>query len=150
MNRVSRDTNQIRNFMVDVFGDMFSTLLTMIVALVMMCLISWRMTLLSVFIVLVFTITRMFWHYIRCLFHKQWLKADDLASRLQDIISGMRIVKSFGKEEREAANFQKNRKSTRQSAKRNETFWAIFFPILTFLLGAGTYIAVLFLAAWMC
>ena len=108
MNRVSRDTNQIRNFMVDVFGDMFSTLLTMIVALVMMCLISWRMTLLSVvFIVLVFTITRMFWHYIRCLFHKQWLKADDLASRLQDIISGMRIVKSFGKEEREAANFQK-------------------------------------------
>ncbi len=145
MNRVSRDTNQIRNFMVDVFGDMFSTLLTMIVALVMMCLISWQMTLLSVvFIVLVFVITRMFWHYIRSIFHKQWLRADDLASRLQDIISGMRIVKSFGKEEREAANFQKKAEEYAAISKRNETFWAIFFPILTFLLGAGTYIAVFF------
>ncbi len=145
MNRVSRDTNQIRNFMVDVFGDMFSTLLTMIVALVMMCLISWKMTLLSlVFIVLVFIITRMFWHHLRSIFHKQWLKSDELASQLQDIISGMRIVKSFGKEEREAANFQKKAKEYAEISKKNETFWAVFFPILTFILGAGTYIAVFF------
>ena len=36
---------------------------------------------------------------------------------------------------------------TRHSAaisRKNETFWATFYPIMTFLLGAGTYIAVFF------
>lgn len=145
MNRVSGDTNQIRNFMEEVFGDMFSTLLTMIVSLIMMFIISWKMTLLSmVFIVSVFIITKAFWHHIHTIYHKQWLKMDDLSSSLQDIISGMRIVKSFGQEEREAERFQKKTEEYATINKKNETFWAIFFPILTFLLGAGTYIAVYF------
>lgn len=145
LNRVSRDTRQIREFMEEVFGDMFSTLLTMIVSLIVMFLISWKMTLLStVFIVIVFALTRAFWHHIHSIYHKQWLKADDLADSLQDIISGMRVVKSFGKEEREASRFKRKTVEYAEISKRNETFWAIFFPILTFLLGAGSYIAVYF------
>lgn len=145
MNRVSRDTNQIRNFMEEVFGNMFSVLLTMIASLVMMFIISWKMTLMAaVFIILVFTITRSFWHHIRTIFHKQWLKADDLSSSLQDIISGMRIVKSFGKEERETERFTKKTQEFAAISSKNETFWAIFYPLLTFLLGAGTYIAIYF------
>lgn len=145
MNRVSRDTRQIRDFMDEVFSGMFSTLLTMIVSLIMMFTISWKMTLLSLmFIAVVFVITKSFWHHIRTIFHKQWLKHDDLSSNLQDIISGMRIVKSFGKEERESARFTEKTREFAVIQKRNETFWAIFFPILTFLLGAGTYIAIYF------
>jgi len=145
MNRVARDTDQIRGFMEEVFGDMFSTLLTMIVSLVMMMVISWKMTLLSmVFIVVVFLAMKTFWHHIRSIYNKQWLKSDDLASSLQDIISGMRVVKSFGQEEREAAHFQKKAEEYASISKRNETFWAIFFPIMTFLMGAGSYIAVYF------
>lgn len=145
MNRVSRDTRRIREFMEEVFGDMFSTLLTMIVSLVMMLIISWKMTLLSlVFIVVVMMITRLFWHRINSIFHKQWLRFDDMHSRLQDILSGMRIVKSFGQEERESARFAEMTKEFAAVQKKNETFWAVFFPILTFLLGVGTYIAVFF------
>ncbi len=145
MNRVANDTKQIRVFMEEVFSEMFSTLLTMLVALVMMLIISWKMTLLSMaFIVVVFAITRAFWHYIRIIFRKQWLKADDLSSNLQDIISGMRIVKSFGQEARETERFTKKAKAYASISKRNETFWAIFYPLLTFLMGAGTYIAVFF------
>ncbi len=145
MNRVSRDTRQIRVFMQDVFGDMFSMLVTMVVSLVMMMIISWRMTLLSlVFVIVVIVITRLFWHHIHTIFHKQWLRADDLSSNLQDILSGMRIVKSFGKEERESARFTEKTRTYAAIQKKNETFWAVFYPILTFLLGVGTYIAVYF------
>ena len=145
MNRVSRDTEQIRRFMEEVFGDMFLALMTMAASLVMMFLISWEMTLMTAFfIVVVFGITRTFWHRIRTIYHKQWLKADDLSSNLQDIISGMRVVKSFGKEERESARFTQKTKEYAAISRSNETFWAIFYPILTFLLGAGTYIAVFF------
>ncbi len=145
MNRVSRDTRQIRTFMEEVFGDMFSTLLTMTVSLVVMFAISWKMTLLSmVFIVLAFVISKIFWHHINVIFHRQWLKSDDLSSSLQDIIAGIRVVKSFGKEEKEAAKFRKKTSEFAAISRKNETFWAVFFPILTFLMGCGTYIAVLF------
>ncbi len=145
MNRVSRDSNQIRVFMQDVFGDMFSTLVTMIVSLVMMLIISWKMTLLSlIFVSAVVVFIRVFWHHIHTIFHKQWLRADDLSSNLQDILSGMRIVKSFGKEERESARFTEKTKAFATIQKKNETFWAVFFPIMTFLLGVGTYIAIYF------
>ena len=145
MNRVAHDTRQIRTFMEEVFGDMFSTLLTMTVSLVVMFVISWKMTLLSmVFIVLVFVISKAFWHHINVIYHSQWLKSDDLNSSLQDIISGIRVVKSFGKEEKEAERFMKKTKEFAAVNKQNETFWAVFFPILTFLMGCGTYIAVMF------
>ena len=145
MNRVSRDTRQIREFMEEVFGDMFSTLLTMIVALVMMFSISVKMTLLSlVFVLVVVVITRVFWHHIHTIFHRQWLKFDDLNSNLQDILAGMRIVKCFGQEERESKKFTQKTREFAQIQRRNETFWAVFFPILSFLMGAGTYVAVWF------
>lgn len=144
MNRLSRDTAQVRDFMQEVFGDMFSTLLTMIFALVMMFVISAKMTLLTLlFVVMTFVLSKLFWHKIHTIFHKQWLKMDDLSSNLQDIISGMRIVKSFGKEERETEKFAKKAREFADISKKNETFWAVIFPILTFLLGAGTYVAVL-------
>lgn len=145
MNRVSHDTRHIREFMEEVFGDMLSTLVTMIVSLVMMFVISWKMSLLSLlFVVVVFVVTKAFWHHIRTIFHRQWLKFDDMNSSLQDIISGMRIVKSFGQEERESARFTEKTREFATIQKKNETFWAVFFPILTFLLGIGTYIAVYF------
>nr|WP_300657827.1 ABC transporter ATP-binding protein [uncultured Acetatifactor sp.] len=145
LNRVSHDTNQIRRFMEDVFGDMFSTLLTMVVSLAVMFTISWKMTLLSMMcIVIVFILMKAFRHHVHVIYHKQWLKSDDLSSSLQDIISGIRVVKSFGKEEKEAAVFQKKTREFAAISRKNETFWAIFFPILTFLLGVGSYIAVYF------
>lgn len=145
MNRVTGDTRRIRGFMEEVFGDMLSTLLTMIVSLVMMFVISWKMTLLStVFILVVIVVTRLFWHHIHTIFHRQWLKFDDMSSSLQDIISGMRIVKSFGQEERESARFTEKTREFASIQRKNETFWAVFFPILTFLMGVGTYIAIYF------
>lgn len=145
LNRVSRDTRMVREFMEEVFAGMFSTLITMVASLVVMLTISWKMTLMSVgFIIIVFVVTRLFWHHIHTIYHKQWLKSDDLSSSLQDIISGMRVVKSFGMEEREAERFRRKTGDFAEISRKNETFWAVFFPILTFLLGAGSYIAVYF------
>lgn len=144
MNRVSRDTASIRDFFEEVFGYMVSTLITMIVSLVVMMMISPLMTVLSLaFVIVVFVLVRIFWHHIHMIFHRQWMKSDELSNNIQDIISGMRVVKSFGTEEREAARFAERSVEFAKTQSRNETFWAIFFPIVTFLLGCGTYIAVL-------
>lgn len=145
MNRISRDTTRIRSFMEDIFGNMFSTLLTMIVSLTMMLVISWKMTLLTmIFNVVIIILMKAFWHFIHTIFHRQWLKQDELSNALQDILSGMRVVKSFGKEKEESEKFTRISMEYAALSKKNETFWARFFPIINFLLGAGTYIAIYF------
>ncbi|MCD8118577.1 MAG: ABC transporter ATP-binding protein/permease [Lachnospiraceae bacterium] len=145
MNRVTGDTTQIRQFMIDVFGDMVGTLATMAASLVMMFVLDVKMTLLSLAMVLaVVLITRIFWHHIHSIFHRQWLKNDTMRNGLSDIISGIRIVKAFGKEKEESERFRKLADDFAAVNKKNETFWAVFFPLLTFLLGFGTYIAIYF------
>ena len=48
----------------------------------------------------------MFWKFIHKIFHMQWVKDDKLRSGLQDVISGMRVVKAFGREEFEVTKFK--------------------------------------------
>lgn len=145
MNRVSGDTGQIRRFMEEVFGGMLSALITMIASLIIMISIDAKMTLYSTsLIVLVFVITRLFWSYIHKIFHRQWVKDDKLRSGLQDVISGMRVVKSFGREDAEVEKFKHLTRDFAQVQKKNETFWALFYPMLTFIMGVGSYIAIYF------
>ena len=145
MNRVSGDTAQIRRFMEEVFGGMLSALITMIASLVIMISINAKMTLYSTsLIVLVFVITRLFWSYIHKIFHMQWVKDDRLRSGLQDVISGMRVVKSFGQEDAEVEKFKALTTDFAKVQKKNETFWALFYPMLTFIMGIGSYIAIYF------
>lgn len=145
MNRVASDTKQIRQFMEDVFGGMISALFTMVGSLIFMFAINAKMTLYStVLIGLVFVITKIFWNYIHRIFHMQWERDDKLRSGLQDVISGMRVVKSFGRENAEIEKFKGLTNDFARVQKSNETFWAIFYPILTFLMGVGAYIAIYF------
>lgn len=145
MNRVSRDTSQIRRFMEEVFGGMLSALITMVASLAIMISINAKLTVYSTgLIVLVFVITRIFWRYIHRIFHMQWIKDDRLRSGLQDVISGMRVVKSFGKEDAEVEKFKKLTHDFARVQKKNETFWALFYPVLTFIMGIGSYIAIYF------
>lgn len=145
MNRVASDTRRIREFMEEVFGGMLSTLFTMTGALVFMLVLSWKMTVYStVLIVLVFVLTKMFWHHIHKIFHMQWMKDDKMRSGLQDIISGMRVVKAFGREQYETERFTELTNDFARVQKKNEVFWAIFYPILTFIMGVGSYVAIYF------
>lgn len=145
MNRVASDTNQIRQFMEEVFGSMVSTLVTMIGSLIFMLLIDWKLTLMTTCLILVvIVVTRVFWHRIHRIFHKQWLKEDKLRSGLQDVISGMRVVKSFGREQAETEKFNLLTQEYALMQKKNEGFWAIFYPILTFIMGMGSYLAIYF------
>ncbi len=145
MNRVSSDTAKIRQFMEEVFGGMLSALFTMIGAFAYMLYLDVTMTLCStVLIVLVFVLTKVFWRYIHRIFRMQWRKDDKLRSGLQDVVSGMRVVKYFGREDYEVEKFKRLTDDFKNVQKKNETFWAIFYPILTFIMGFGSYVAIYF------
>ena len=144
MNRVVSDTNEIRAFMENVFAGMFSTMVTMLGALVIMLAMNWKMTLLSVvFVPVVLVITRIWRKKIHRMFSMQWRKKDKLSNQLQDVISGMRVVKTFGKEIEETQRFDDLASQFYSVMRKNERFWATFWPMLTFLMGCGSYVVVL-------
>lgn len=141
MNRTVNDTQDIRQFMEDTFGSMLSTIVTMIGALASMLVINPLLTLLSViFLPLVFMISYLWRKKIRRKFRNQRRKSDTINNALQDVLSGMRVVKSFGKEESESKRFQGLAEDFCRVQKNNEIFWAAFYPLLTFVMGIGVYV----------
>lgn len=145
MNRVVGDTRRIRSFMEDVFGNMCSLLFTMIGALVcMLSLHAWLTVLSAGFVLFSVLLTRGFRRKINRMFRMQWRKEDKIKSGLSDVISGMRVVKSFGRERTETEKFNGLARGFADVQKKNEIFWAIFFPILTFITGVGIFFATYF------
>lgn len=140
MNRINQDTNMIRKFMEDAFGSIFYYIVLLAGAVIMMCLISWKLTLLSVVFLPLAVVLSVTWRKsIHRRFHMQYQKLDENNSALQDVLSGMRVVKSFGKERYEADRFKRITGEFAKVQESNEVFWASFYPILTFIMGMGIY-----------
>lgn len=145
MNRITGDTKQIRRFMEDAFAGMFSCIVTMVATVAIMVTMDWKLTILAiVFVPIALGISIAFRKNIHRRFHMQWHKSDKTNANLQDVLSGMRVVKSFGTEEQEAKHFQQLTKEFSVIQKRNEVFWAMLFPMVNFIMGLGVY-AVTFL-----
>lgn len=140
MNRIARDTNEVTMFMQEAFSGMFSCIVTMVASAIVMLTISVKLTILSIiFMPIALTISILFYKDIHRRFHMQWVRSDKTNSGLQDVLSGMRIVKSFGTEEQEAKNFSKLTNEFCTIQKRNEIFWASLYPMLTFIMSMGIY-----------
>ncbi|MCI8371140.1 MAG: ABC transporter ATP-binding protein [Lachnospiraceae bacterium] len=140
MQRISSDSIRIRRFMEMTFGRMFSSLFSMILALLYMFFINWKLTLISlVFFPLAAAISFSQRKQMRRRFRKLHKMGDHVSSQLQDVLSGIQVVKTYGKEQEEAQHFMELSKDYAKVQTSNTIFFNCFTPILTFLLGLGTY-----------
>ncbi len=145
MNRIVRDTARIKDFCSEVFCNIFTVAVSFIFVLVYMLTMNWKLALLSFAFVPVSVGMSIGWRkVIHRKFHMQGIKHDKLNSRLRDVISGMAVVKSYGQEHREALSFDDTANDYAKIQKGNETFFAVFFPVLTFLMGLGSYLVTFF------
>lgn len=145
MNRTVEDTNRVREFMQQTMAQMFTNLFTMAGALILMLIMNWRMALLAVALApAAMLLVRLFHRKEHRIFRQQWIVDDRLNDRLQDVISGIRVVKSFGQEKRETDRFREAAGRLMQIQRRNEIFWATLYPFVTILMTAGTYFVMYF------
>lgn len=143
MNRIAFDTGKIREFMEKTFCNMFTVCFIFLCDVIFMLALNVKLALLSfLFIPAAVFITYAWRKNIHRRFHLQWKKSDDVNSNLQDVISGMRVVKSYGKEEDERRKFNELADSFCHVQTRNEVFWAVFMPLVNFLLGAGVFLVI--------
>ncbi len=141
MRRISNDSVRIRRFMENTFANLLSTVITIGFAIIYMFIIDWKLTIISlVFLPLTIIISISQRRQMKKRFRKANRSMDKLNSSLQDVISGMQIVKTYGKEEKEAKKFQNLSDNYAHIQTNNLIFFAYFTPILIFGLGLGTYV----------
>lgn len=140
MNRVMGDTQKIGFFFESVFCNLFTIVILFVCVCVYMLILNWRMALLAfIFAPFAMILSGLFRTNIRKRFRMQGIKGDQLNSRLQDVLSGMSVVKSYGQEQKEAKRFEDAVEDYARVQRGNESFFAVFFPCLSFVLGIGIY-----------
>ena len=138
MHRINNDTSVIQNFLTNQFAQLVEQILMFIGVGTVLFFYDWRLALLIIGpMPIAFFLNLRFRRRVGKIYHTQWEKSSQVDTFLHDIFSGIRVVKSFGTEERENKRFDTLSYDECRIRMRNERFFAIFSPLITFLLGIG-------------
>jgi len=112
VSRVVNDVTMMANAVAGVLKDIFQQGLTFLAMMGVIFYQNWRLGGLSVIVIplAVFTMVRM-GKRLRALAASGQERMGDMASTLQETLSGIRMVKAYGREESEAARFQQSNRS---------------------------------------
>lgn len=134
MNRVTSDTSQIQSFIQTEAVTCINQVAVLLFAGVLMFSMNWQLSLISIIPAPVIVICiRLFWHRIHNIYRKLRRLSAKSNSILQDVFSGIRVVKSFGTEDKEVQRFSHVSGQYRDKTIKNEYFWATFQPLIGLL-----------------
>ena len=140
MNRVTDDTNQLQNFIMNDIGGFFEQILIFFAVSIIIIRYDWRLAaLILIPVPLVLVANRLFHQYMHRIFHRQWVMNSRANTILHDIFSGIRVVKAFGMERREMERYDKATLDECNAQIKAETFFAKFSPPMSFLMGLGEF-----------
>lgn len=71
---------------------------------------------------------------------KSYSKRRSLNSLISDVLNGMRVVKSFSREDEELERFNKRSRDAAEAINETQTYSAKAFPFLGYLLRIGSYV----------
>ena len=144
--RVTADTNQVRDFIVWLVPSLLQHALTLVSVIILLFMMNWKLTLIIVLPVpLLILMFKAIHSFTRKIYHRQWQAETESGSLMHDVFSGMRVVKTYGTEKREEGRFDKSAKRIAEISKRNELTWNIIMPLASFMLTFGEYAVLYFL-----
>lgn len=143
MSRVTADVEAIRHFLTHGPNGFLHFSLGLAIGIGFGFTISWRLTLVTLTVVPLFAYLIFKFSQLSRERHSIIRKAvSDLASTIQEAVSGIRTIKSFAREEVQAAKFDARSDGFSQAHINNALLWAKYFPLLELWahLGAATVI----------
>jgi len=134
MSRVLSDIGQMQEATVSSATEIIPSLITLLSVIGYLVFLNWKLTLLSMVMlpVLFYTMSKI-GREMRRISKKQRIKSADIASILQENITGVRVVKSFTMEEKETEKFVRESDASFWIAMREAAIHATSTPILTFI-----------------
>jgi ATP-binding cassette, subfamily B, bacterial len=89
-------------------------------------------------------LTRWFMPRARQRFHVVWHRISRMYSSLNSALNGMRVIKAFAQEDRENSKFEERNRQVFLASYSANAMWAVYFPLVGLLMGAGSWIIWLF------
>ena len=129
MGRVNSDTAVMQDFVTNQLPNIFVQGVSFIVAMIVM---------LAVFLI------KKFWTTMDMKNRRGWNLESKVNRQLQDIFSGIRVVKCFGQEKREVERFRQSSLKSAKQTEQNERLFDTFFPLVTFAIRLGSYLILLY------
>jgi ATP-binding cassette subfamily B protein len=139
--RVAYDTEGIQGFVGQFSSGFFMQLLLVFFSFVMMMSLDSTLALCAVIPApMIIGGAFIYWRYVHPHYQRLWDRTSKQAGLLSGLLSGIRVVKAFGREETEFHKFQKSSREVRRSQNRVATTASYFQPFMAVVFQAGGWI----------
>ncbi len=141
MSRVTHDSDMLWGFLVDGIPNLFVHTVLFTGIIIILFFMNWKLTL---FVLVPTPIVvfggLFFWRKMRKLFHKLWQNFAEFSGRLNESISGIKVVKAFAQEEQEVERFRVKNLALFRTGVSADRLWYTYYPVMMFLTGIGAYL----------
>jgi ATP-binding cassette subfamily B protein len=139
--RVAYDTEALSGFVSQLTGGFVFQLIMVVLAAAMMFSLDVRLSLYTLIPApLVIAGSVVFWRFIYPRYYRLWDASGKQAGMLSGILSGVRVVKSFGQETRETERFDAASNYLTDSRRKLDTSMSTFNPIMGLVFQLGGWI----------
>ena len=139
--RIMTDSGSIQNFICGTLPSLFVQVMSFIVAFIVLIIME-PIVCLFVFVpipLVVFLVKKM-WKTVRRLELRGWIINVRAEWVLYDILNGIRVVKTFGQEEKEIKRYSDVATAASRQLEKNGRLWHVLFPLLSALVQVGLYV----------
>lgn len=145
MSRITNDSEQIWDFLTDGAPWFVSNTISLISISLMLFGMNWKLaSLLLIPGPFIFMLNKWFMPRAHKRWHHVWHRISKMHSSLNSSLNGMRVVKAFAQEDKEAGRFSQRNEQVFQASFAANAMWATYWPILSLLMGLGSYIIWIF------
>ena len=145
LNRITSETRHIMEFVSDHGRWAIEQMFMFIGVTVILFIVNWRLALMAMAPVPIAVVSGWaFQKMIRRRYEKQWRMRTRATSVLHDIISGIRVIKTFGTEKLEVLKFRRVSRDYAVTCTSNEKTWALLFPLIGFSVSLGEFLVLYF------
>ena len=138
ISRFTNDADRLEMFLLFGIPFMLSNTLMLIGTLGLLLYLSWELTLYAMLPVpLIVLGGLLIWGRMRRIWVRWHAKWSRLSSHLNESISGIRVVKAFAQEDREAMRFNVRNEELWSVSVSGERNWFIFFAVMNFFISFG-------------
>ena len=141
MSRVTNDVNALESFVTHGSALTVIDLLRLVGGAAILLVLDARLALLVLLPVPILAISLRWYNTrIRPVYRRVRARLGDINARLQDSLSGIRVVQAFAQEERELARFTGESERYYEARIEGMRYWTTFFPAMRFVSLMGTVI----------
>jgi ATP-binding cassette, subfamily B, bacterial len=139
ISRITSDIESVQDFVSQALLGLVVNVLTLLGMLAVMFYLDWSFTLIALSVApLLFIIVYSYTRRIKKASRAVRKKEGEIASVVQEVLSSMRVVKAFSREDYEQERFEKQSLETVETALRARSLKAKLAPIVEVIVAAGT------------